>query len=52
MIRCIQCEALFDSSHAFDDHDCPMTPEVLDGESWEDFKVRADEYRRRKLDDE
>ena len=29
----------------FDQHDCPMSIDPKDGESWEDFKARADRWR-------
>jgi hypothetical protein len=31
-------------SPEFDNHDCPATPPMKDGESWEDYSARADEY--------
>jgi|TARA_R100000479_G_scaffold39406_1_gene17652 hypothetical protein len=29
----------------FDQHDCPFSIDPADGESWEDFKSRADQWR-------
>lgn len=50
-VQCIACGEVFASdehghSHSFDEHDCPMTPEPRDFESWDDYQARCEAYRR------
>ncbi len=52
IIRCKGCGAQFGGdehgeSASFDQHAlvCPNTPQPLDGESWEDYKARAEKIR-------
>ena len=47
--RCKQCEQVFNSNHDFNEHDCPWAVEPLDGESWDDFKARAEKIRAEKI---
>jgi hypothetical protein len=52
--QCSACGQLFDSlpcgdSPDFDHHECPATPAPLEGESWEDYKIRADKAKEEYL---
>lgn len=49
MVRCKQCKGMFPTSNDFVQHDCPMVPEPLDGESWEAYKARADAFAKEAL---
>mgnify|MGYP003133068244 CR=1 FL=1 len=46
-VRCSSCGELFPADHhgespEFDHHDCPFTPPVIPGESFEDYKKRCE----------
>ena len=46
-VRCSSCGELFLADHygdspEFDQHDCPFTPSVIPGESFEDYKKRCE----------
>jgi hypothetical protein len=46
-VQCKACGELFPcdehgESHQFDFHDCPATPEPMDGESWDDYQARCE----------
>lgn len=50
--KCTACGQIFDSrecgdSPDFDNHDCPATPAPLKGESWDDYKIRAEKLKEK-----
>ncbi len=47
-VRCKQCRKVM-SRDDWNVHDCPMTPKPRDGESFEAFSKRADQFREEKL---
>ena len=43
-VVCTGCGAKM-LNYEFNQHDCPNTPQPIEGESWEDYSNRVDEYR-------
>lgn len=43
-VVCTGCGAKM-LNYEFNQHDCPNTPQPIEGESWDDYSNRVDEYR-------
>ena len=46
-VVCTGCGAKM-LNREFDHHECPNTPQPIEGESWDDYIKRVDEFRNQK----
>ena len=44
-VVCSACNERFESNFDFNQHNCSMTPEPREGESWDDYKARCEAFR-------